>query len=418
MITFQRNAIRGRRQRRGAALVFAAALAITMAGLGMTLLMMNLRTGAVRVETRNAQKSFYAAEAGLSDAYMRLTGGLLDFSDGPTDFVGTADAPLDLGNSTYWVEVIQLDTRRFALRSTGIDDLSRERLELIVAEAPSGFFQYAAFGDDGVVLDSNSLVDSYDSALGTYESQIKGGNDFAREHGNVGSNKDIVMASNSEIHGDAIPGPGHVVDDSAPGTYISGSTDPAEEEFELPLIPVPPIPSSGTLPGNTDQVIGPGEIHYDKIQMQRGTRLTVMGPAIVVADDFLMQPNTELIFDATSGPIELYGTANFVLKSNSVVTTISNTALDVALLLSGDNRFKTPKDTVELSANSEFIGAIYAPSAEMSLSSNFDIYGSVMCGLLDLSSNGEIHFDEALLYDGWGSGDDLEPRLWHRLPPE
>ena len=93
-------------------------------------------------------------------------------------------------------------------------------------------------------------------------------------------------------------------------------------------------------------------------------------------------------------------------------------ALDVTLLLSGNNTTAVPPDRIQLSSNSEFIGAIYAPNAEFSLGSNFIIYGSIICDFLDLSSNGEIHFDEALLYDGFGSTDEYEPTLWRPLSPE
>jgi len=33
-----------------------------------------------------------------------------------------------------------------------------------------------------------------------------------------------------------------------------------------------------------------------------------------------------------------------------------------------------------------------------------------------LSSHGQIHFDEALLYDGWGASEKLDTKLWERLP--
>ena len=38
-----------------------------------------------------------------------------------------------------------------------------------------GFFQWGAFGAEGIVLDSNARVDSYDSTLGTYDSQAVNG---------------------------------------------------------------------------------------------------------------------------------------------------------------------------------------------------------------------------------------------------
>ncbi len=404
--------------RRGTALIYAVVASVAMAGLCLALLGVNISTGRVRVLTQNTERSFYAAEAGLSDAFMQMTEGLLDVSGEGPHYVGTPDGPLSLGTASYWVEITELNARSYSLASTGIAGRFQNRLELVVSEAPTGFFQYAAFGDDGVVLDSNSFIDSYDSSEGSYESQVQGGNEFANENGTVGSNADILLKANTEVHGDAIPGPGHVVDDSAPNVYVSGSTDPAEETFELPPIVEPEIESSGTLTGTTNITLGPGEIHYDSILMQGGTTLRIQGPATVIADDFVLKSNSNLIFDASGGPIELYSSSDFVLESNSTVRTLSDSALDVTLWLSGNNMTKRPADSVLLGSNSHFIGAIYAPNAKFRLASNFNIFGSIMCGFLDLSSFGEIHFDEALLYDGWGSTDDYEPALWRRLAHE
>jgi hypothetical protein len=197
---------------------------------------------------------------------------------------------------------------------------------------------------------------------------------------------------------------------------VSGSTDPLEEPFPFPPIDTPVIsPSSGSLVAGASTVLGPGDVHYDSILAAGGSTITIVGPARVVAEDFLMKSNSELIFDATNGEIELYAEHDFVLESNSEVTTLSDSALDVTLFLNGDN-IKGGGDKVDLAANSDFIGAIYAPNAEFSLASNFTIYGSIMCGKLDLSSFGEIHFDEALLYDGYGATGELESKLWRRRP--
>lgn len=406
---------RSRAARRGAALLYAAVVVLVMAGLSVALFGLTMSTGRQRAETRTAQFSFYAAEAGLSDAYMRVTEGQVQL-DGGKAYVGTPEAPIGLSRSSYWVEIDALGKRSFALTSTGIDGRYEQRLQLVLSEKPSGFFQYAAFGADSVILDSNAFIDSYDSAFGSYDSQVQGGNEYALESGDVGSNGDILLKSNTTVHGDVTPGPGHVVDDSAPGTFISGSTDPAEELIEMPPIEIPSIPSSGTIVGTSDLVLGPGEIHYDSILMMGGATLTIVGPATLVADDFTMKSNSNLIFDATAGEIDLYSARDFVLESNSQVKTLTDSAVDVTLWLDGNNTTKKPADALSISANSEFIGAIYAPNAKFKLASNFNVYGSVMCGALHLSSNGEIHFDEALLFDGEGNTGEYEPVLWRRRP--
>jgi hypothetical protein len=405
------------RRRRGAALLVALVVALVMAGLCTALLSVNLSTGRSRVADQGGQRSFYAAEAGLSDAYMQLTSGLISVDKDDPAWVGTIGSPEEprpLGSSSYWVEMQLLGSRGFLVAATGADNDSRSRLGLVLGKKANGFFQWAAFGADGVVLDSNSFIDSYDSALGTYESQVKGGNDFARENGHVGSNGDILVKSNTEIHGDARPGPGHVVNDSAPGTLITGSTEPLDEPVDLPPIEPPDAVSLGDLVGTSAITMGPGLVRYDSILMKGGSSLTIKGPAQLVVDDFMMNSNTELIFDTSNGKIELYANYDFVLESNSKVITSSTSAVDVTLLLDGNN-MKKPGDTLKLGSNADFVGAIYAPNGQFSLDSNFTVYGSIMCRDLDLSSFGEIHYDEALLYDGWGATDDLEPRLWQRL---
>ena len=184
----------------------------------------------------------------------------------------------------------------------------------------------------------------------------------------------------------------------------------------MPPIEVPVIPSSGVLRSAGDLVLGPGEIHYDALLMEGGTRLTILGPATVVFDRFGMRSGAEIIFDAQNGPIELHGTGDFVLESNTDMVTLSDSAVDVTIFLSGNNMAGGRRDRVELSSNADFVGAIYAPNILYRLGSNFVVYGSIICGALDLSSNGEIHFDEALLYAGDGDSTDYLPTLWRVLP--
>jgi hypothetical protein len=389
---------------------------MVMATLCAALLAVNLSTERSRVEGRTSQRSFYAAEAGLNEGYVMLSEELIQPKpQQPFNLLNTVGKQ-QLGASEYWFEVTTQGLRDYSIVSTGSDGAKETRLELVVSRAATGFFQFAAFGAEGVVLDSNAFIDSYDSAYGPYASQIQGGNAFALENGDIGSNQDILLKANTEIHGDAQPGPGHIVDDTAPNTFVSGSMASLEEEIVLPPIAIPPIPSKGSIVSNSDIVLGPGDIHYDSILMMGGTTLTIVGPARLVSDDFMMKSNSNLLLDATKGEIELYSSKDFVLESNSDVTTLSNSALDVTLFLAGDNMNAKPPDSLSLAANSEFIGAIYAPNAEFKLASNFNIFGSIMCGRLDLSSFGTIHFDEALLYDGYGASGELESKYWHRLP--
>jgi hypothetical protein len=406
------------RNQRGTALVAVTVLSVALAGLCAALLCTTTTNEKVLVQTRSQQRAFYAAEAGLSDAFLQVSTGALVPEDGAVLALGTADEPLSLGSCSYWVEISEADgdPRGYTLVATGFDGNRRTRLREIVSKEATGFFQFAAFGYRGVALNSNAFVDSYDSAFGPYTLQVHGGNEFARENGDIGSNGDVVLRSNTEIHGDARPGPGHVVVDDAPGILVTGSTDPLSEPVAQPPIDVPSIPSTGAINGTSNVTLGPGDVHVTSVLMQGGTTLTIRGPARIVVDDLKMRSNSGLTFDSTNGQIELYSLGDFNLQSNSTVTTLSDSALDVTLFLNGDNMSPGSHDIIQLGANSEFIGAIYAPHAQFSLASNFDIYGSIYAGYLDLSSFGQIHFDEALLYDGPGASGELVTRLWRPMP--
>jgi hypothetical protein len=402
---------------RGSALFVVVVLISLVSGLGAALLGLDLQTGRSRRGDASEQRAFYAAEAAINEALAALGSGAADPSVGTPAEVGTEATPRVLGPSRHWATITRVDLRRFSIVGVGRDGDSLTQHELLVSHAPTGFFQYAAFGGDGVRLDSNAFVDSYDSMYGPYASQVAAGTDWARQNGAVGSNADIRLMSNTRIYGDCHPGPGGLLNATAPGILITGSTDPADTLVALDPMPPPAAASLGAASWTTDITLGPGVIRYSDVLVNGGATLTIEGPVQLVVDNFLMKSGTRLVFDATNGPIELYSARDFELESNTDVITQSDSAVDVKLFLSGNNRAPIPslRDTVSLSANSDFVGAIYAPSSEISLGSNFEIFGSVMAGYLDLSSNGRIHFDEALLYDGSGVARQFALLWWRRM---
>jgi hypothetical protein len=328
--------------------------------------------------------------------------------------LGSESAPRRIGPTEYWTNVTRLDSRRYSVVATGRDGRSTRRQEVILGSAPNGFFQYAAFGGRRTGLDSNAFIDSYDSLLGDYRSQIVEGAGHALQNAVVGSNGDIALGSNTRIHGDCKPGPGGRVDDLGQRTLVTGSREPADELVELPPIEIPVLPSAGDRTISSDVTLGPGEVRFDAVNVDSGATVTVVGPATLVFESYHMRSGTTIEFVPENGPIEVFAKTDFVLESNTTVVTHSDSALDVKLMLAGDTSAGQSRDRVELSSNADFIGAVYAPNATIALNSNFEIFGSVMAGELDLSSNGIIHFDEALLYESRARTRTLERLAWRR----
>lgn len=394
-------------RRSGSALMTAAIMILALAAI-MTAIF-NLTTGEYLKSRRwrDETRSFYVVEAGMNEAFSTL------------DVQGKAallalDYPRSFASGTYSVAVVlgeddpDLSNHRIRLTATGGEGRAQAGIEVIAIAVPNGKYLYATFGDDGVELASNASIDSFDSNEGPYPGVMPAG-----ELGNVGSNQDIKLNANVEIYGDATPGPDGVLIDGAPQIYVSGATSPADDPVVLPPVVVPNIAASPPLTVTGKKSFGPGAVHYKAVTVKAGGNLKLIGPATIVVDDLALLSNSNLVIDATGGPVEIYGTGDFELNSNSGVTTLSNQAKDVSLYLTADTDAK-PKPLVAFNSNSDFTGTIYAPEADIVLSSNFEVFGAVVAETVKLASNASVHFDEDLLYLD-GVEPDYEQLSWRVL---
>lgn len=383
---------------RGSALVLIGVLIVAMSGLVLALLTLSL-SGQKEVSWAYAQmRAYYAAEAAAAEALERYAAG----GDGAA---GTEDAPLAFGGATYWVESEDLGNSHVRFTATGVAGLASATLEVIVRSAEDPFLGFGIFGDKQVKLGSNARIDSYDSRLGSYASQAVEkykGKSYASDSGNVGSNESIDLSSNAIVFGDATPGPGFsVVFDS--NSYVMGSTTPASGPIALPPVTVPDLESSGSLRlgGNASHTIGPGAVRYDELELTSNAVLNVIGPMTLIVDSVLISSNTEVWVDPTAGPLTIYATGDFTASSNSSVQSTDRDPLDVTLILSSDSAADGTK--VDLNSNGGFYGTIYGPRIDLTLDSNFALFGALRVRTLEVSSNSVIHLDEALM-SGGGSG--------------
>jgi hypothetical protein len=361
--------------------------------------------------SRENLSAFYACEAGLTAA-------VDDLATGGSGDLGSKYAPQTLGNQRYWVESTDIGAGRIALVAHGRDDDAGMSVELVVQPSAEGFFRWAAFGDEAMHMDSNSRTDSYDSGLGTYASQQvngSGSNAYANTEGDIGSNASITMDSNIGVWGDAHPGPSGSV--SGELANISGSTTPMPETIDLPDIVVPVIASSGPVSFDT-QVLASGSYDYTNLQVNTGKTLTINGPATIVCDNFKLKSNAHIVVNATNGPVEFFVINDFVLNSNTSINSTTYSPLDVAFNLLSDNILDPgvdvnfDEDLVDFDSGSQLYGTIYAPSAEITIDSNFELFGSLVARRVDLDSNCRIHFDEVLATASEGAEAVYETLCW------
>jgi hypothetical protein len=379
---------------RGSALAMIILSVAGLAALSAAMMTVSLSSAKEQGAASRESQAEYICQAGLSQAMYQMARGL-----SPT--VGSSQVPLVWGGGQTWVTSAVAGDDLTRLTGSGIENGVGRSQELVVRAVPNSIWTYAMFGRDGISLASTVRVDSYDSTLGSYASQVIGaGTDaHAQEDGTVGSNGDILVQEVSQIWGNAIPGPGHEVQLS--GGAVSGSTTPAPVPVVYPPINVPTYTNYGSLSVNSNTTIPTGDRTYNNLVVKANKILTINGPAHIVMSNLTMFMNAKILINDALGPVTLTVIDNFILNSNSVIKPISENPANLRLNMLSDNvadpEVVVQLDTIDLASNSTITGCVYAPEANIVLDSYFSLYGSLMARSLDLDSNANFHFDEHLL---------------------
>ncbi len=106
------------------------------------------------------------------------------------------------------IRVIEPDADEPVLESTGrVSYVSPQKLARTVRSALGGYppFKFAAFADDGIMIDQGVAIDSYDSRNGAYDNSGNAGSE-----GDIGTNSGefnaIYMDNSADLAGDAASG--------------------------------------------------------------------------------------------------------------------------------------------------------------------------------------------------------------------
>lgn len=390
--------------RRGSILVMVILLMGAIAVLSLALTAMVRAFHGEQTTSREELAARYVAEAGLGEALVQLRLG----ADGN---LGSEQAPVAYGASSYWVSATDLGGQRTALEATGVDDRARARIEVVLESQPAGFFRWGAFADDRLVIDSNARIDSYDSGDGTYASQVSGNGNSAHAHeeGHIGSNGPISMDSNTKVWGDATPGVSSSVTLSG-NSIVSGSTIPRTAPLVLPPLAVPAGGPGANSTINGTQNRASGTYFYNTLTLDSNSILNVTGPAVIVVNNLTANSNSQIRVNAADGGVTLYINKKFELNSNAQIYSLTKTPADVSI-----NLGSTPTDTVKFDSNTQLWGTVYAPKANIKIDSNAEIYGSIASWRLELNSNSRIHYDTALARQGAVAGGNYEVISWRVL---
>jgi hypothetical protein len=420
---------RARRSRRGGALATMTMCVVGMAGLSTAMLAVALRHAGEAEGAKVRLAAGYACQASLAASVQNLQRAV-----DPALGLGSAMQPASFGGWSTWVEASDLEFEEgpgaqpdyrdglVELVATARGSRGGARQVLVLRAVPNTIWRFGAFGKEFLHLDSNARVDSYDSRLGTYESQLaspSGSNAHARQNGDVGSNGDVSLDQNAKVHGDSIAGVDHatIVLGNA---VVSGARTTNTAEVELPPISVPTYVNYGNLTVNTSTLFSAGNRTYGTLRVGSNKTLTIQGPANVVASSLVLNSGSTIAIDDSAGPVVMYVLDNFIMNSNTSIRANSLDPASFTLNLLSDNvinpEVTVQLDTVDFDSNSKIWGVVYAPNARVVLDSNFELYGSLMARSLDVDSNATFHFDEALT-DATATGTPVYETLAWRVEP-
>lgn len=375
------------RGRRGSALVFVLMVLTSLLVLSAGFQQLTaVRTAELRHDEADL-RAFYLAEAGMNEAMTALRAG----SSGN---VGSQNQPAYLAGGLLWTVATDLGGGRTQLDVTALAGRGRAAIEAVVEDLGSApLFPSVLNSREQLTLNSSVVIDSYDSALGSYASQAvnsTNGYTHANKNGDVTSNEGIVLNSGAQVFGDATPGPGYSVSLSA-GAYVDGTTTPAGAAFSFPPVVRPPIPQAGAmaLANGGSATLPPGNHGFTSLDLGKDSTLVVQGPATILVDDFVGGRDARLQIDATGGPVTIYVTDTYTHNNGFEAVAGPGSPMALAFLLESANPILFP-------ASSRVRGAYYAPNADITFTSSNEAWGAFAGNRVDMSANMRFHYDETL----------------------
>lgn len=211
--------------------VFIAALALIAILAIVSTVAVYTTTTDIRISGnfKTSVQAFYVAEAGIHDGIGQLMNGTIsdsgDSGANKTDpnWNNTSTYSSTGFNNSFTVKhqviggsVVTDDggTPLFLITSTGTSSTSTKQIEAVVRLVYALPFTKALEGCEGINISSNVFTDSYDSAKGSYLSQVipagtrkdAQNNAWARDKGNIGTSNagaDIIVDGNAQVHGNA-----------------------------------------------------------------------------------------------------------------------------------------------------------------------------------------------------------------------
>lgn len=379
------------RARRGGVLVLALMAVMSVSVLAAGFLQLSLAATRSQSASLDGKRAFYAAEAGLAEGYSGL-------SVGGTGKVGSQAQPARFGDGLFWVESERDEASGMVvLQSTGMVGTGRARLEIAVEPRRQSVATLGVFSRGALTVQGGSVIDGFDSKMGSYVSQVVPASIPAHTAGGarIGSNQGIVVnggAAGTVVYGRAEYGIAYTCTLGPRAQITEGKLTRRLDEL-LPPVVVPPLSlqSAVVCSSPTPMLIDGVSVGYAGITVKANSQLIVRGPATVVLGSFDLEKDAQLTLDTSAGAVHVYVTGAVAMAAGSVLAVPHTDPTRLSLQVSAVGGTK-----VVLNAKSSFYGAVYAPQTGIAMAKDFELYGTAIGDTLTLASGARLHVDTAL----------------------
>jgi hypothetical protein len=360
-----------------------AMFVVLSTGLASLTVLCSRQAAAVRaIEVDQAYLEAEAA-ADLAIAEVRAT------DDFAADGIGVVTGTAGRGSFTTTMQPAFAGNGTYTIVATGTVGSTSRTIDVTIVQGGNGL---GFAGYNGISM-SGGLVDTYDSALGTYASQVVGGH--AGNDVTVASNGNISLSGGAQIWGDAKPGPSGTVSGAV---GVHGSSAPASSLITVPTYTYsPPIAAAGAFSGNA--AFAAGTYRYTTFTVGNGKHVTFSGDVTLYVD------GNFTVFGSGYGTLLPgahltihHGSGSFTISGGGVV---NQDQLPSKLTVNS-----ATTSNVTCSGSSAFYGTFNCPQAPLVASGGAGIYGAACAKTMTLSSGMSLHYDRQL-----GSGSGLAVRL-------
>lgn len=399
-------------RRRGAAL-FVGLVVITSLGM-MALIALQTSLGSTRalrlgIDTKRAM---YIAEAGLSEAFVAV-------SVGRTGEIGSSARPAAFGDGLFWVTGEPQSSGDIVLTSVGLCGTARVELEYVVQRPYLDKVKRGLVSAADLVLPPGVLVDGYDSYVGPYELQLENwkGVRVGRTPGRIESAGQVRVVghptSPTVISADVHHGLDALVSLTGAVSH-RGDEEPIEEIFDLPPVRIPSVPSTGSRTISTPIALPRGDSGFETLTVVAGGELIVVGPALLVLDELLVESGGRIIFDVSEGPIDVIAKERIELRDGSIVETPDARPSSLTIQVAG-GASKDVEPRLKLQSHGSIHGFVYVPRSTALVGPELELFGGLTAASVALAGGARVHVDEDLVVGVFDCERPLNRRGWRVL---